>query len=116
MDNMYYERLETVVRAIMGWCGLYGYDILRYPDNLRSYARAQMRAVPDAVDLCMDAVSADGFTDWLMWCRYFADDPEQLDACTDSFTEIVRAAGKPNPDQLETVLRLFAAQAAGTIH
>lgn len=82
--------LDAVCETILILCRGYGFDILRYPDNVRSYVAKKVRGAEEALNLCEAVLRVPAFTDCLMWCRYYADDPERLEACRESFRQILR--------------------------
>lgn len=100
-------------QTIIGWCTMYGYGILRYPGNLRRYAAKQLPDCAPETALLADVVSLPGAVDCLMWCRYYASDQKNLEACTESYTELIRAAGRRNAADLEHAFRLLSSGIAG---
>lgn len=107
MDGSERNRLREAAETIFVLCRGYGFDILRYPDNLGSYLKKIMPAGAAAADQCARALAVPGAVDGLMWCRYYAGDSVRLAACREDLADLA-CEGAPEEDAGAIVLALEA--------
>lgn len=109
--------VDRVAGEIFRLCSLCGFDILRYPGNLRAYLKKTLQNCGDAVDQCVQVLETPGFVDGLMWCRYYAAEPERLAACqADLRQSVLKQAGQDAGRCSIVCSALFAACTADVQH
>lgn len=106
--------LDKTAEMIFVLCKGYGFDILRYPENLCTYLQKKLPGANQAVDLYVRVIRLPHAVDCLMWCIYFAEDPQMLSECEEAFVEIIRSSEKEDAKEMERAFRRLVRQAAGS--
>lgn len=109
------EKIEAAAGMIVVLCRSYGWNILRSPENLRTYVAKKLPGSAAAADLCAKVLAVPGVVDGLMWCRFYSRDSERLALCREDLAGIVRKAVKEDEDAgaaLDALADALAADAA----